>query len=113
MRPIGYVVQQHSMRLDRPARAYEKWIGRVPFAYAEYVTERPLSPAVDLIGDPDCLALLKHYRSLMPLAQEARKPMFLLKPADGAIGAHQSATLACREDFRMLAEKIRAKSGLF
>ena len=27
-----------------------------------------------------------------PMAQEANRPMFLLKPADGAIGAHQRTT---------------------
>ena len=27
-------------------------------------------------NDPYCLATLKHYRSLMPLAMEARKPCF-------------------------------------
>ena len=42
-------------------------------------------------NDPNCIAKLKDYRSLMPLAQEARKPMFFLKPADGALGAHSKA----------------------
>ncbi|MGH3822956.1 MAG: hypothetical protein ACRDRA_09015 [Pseudonocardiaceae bacterium] len=41
--------------------------------------------------DPSCLAQLKHYHSLMPLAQEARKPVFALKPADGAFGGHAQA----------------------
>ena len=31
--------------------------------------------------DPFNLALLKHYRSLMPMAMEAHKPMFFLKSA--------------------------------
>ena len=30
------------------------------------------------------IATVKHYRSLVPLAQEARKPIFKLAPADGA-----------------------------
>lgn len=29
---------------------------------------------------------MKDYRSLMAMAQEASKPMFLLKPGDGALG---------------------------
>ena len=53
--------------------------------------------------DPHCLAALKHYRSLMPLAQEAHKPMFFLKPADGAIGGHAKAVQDCYSDFRHLA----------
>jgi hypothetical protein len=42
----------------------------------------------------------------MPLAMEARKPMFWLKPADGAIGAHAQAVRDCYDDFRALALQI-------
>jgi len=31
----------------------------------------------------------------MPLAQEARKPMFTLKAADGAVGGHAKAVQDC------------------
>jgi hypothetical protein len=55
------------------------------------------------------LATLKHYRSLMPLAQEAHKPMFRLRPADGAIGGHAQAVRACHEDFRRLAQAIASR----
>lgn len=100
MRPIGYVLQQHSVRLDRPVHAYEKWIDRVPDAYRKFVL------AGQAEFEQDQLALLKHYRSLMPLAQEARKPMFMLKPADGAIGSHYQAAQGAYRDFRLLAERI-------
>jgi hypothetical protein len=62
--------------------------------------------------DPNCLAQLKHYRSLMPLAMEAHKPMFELKPADGAIGAHVEAVRHCRADFFRLATAIAASVGI-
>ena len=39
--------------------------------------------------------MLKHYRSLMPMAIEARKPIFHLKSADGALGAHIYAVQSC------------------
>ena len=42
----------------------------------------------------------------MPMAQEARKPMFRLKPADGAIGAHVQAVRDCFLEFEALAEQI-------
>lgn len=58
---------------------------------AVLVEDTPAS--VGMAEDPYCAALLKHHHSLMPMAQEARKPMFGLKPADGAIGAHQQAVL--------------------
>jgi chromosome partitioning protein len=52
------------------------------------------------------LATLKNYRSLAPMAQEAHKPMFALKPADGAIGGHAAAVQASYLGFRDLAEGI-------
>lgn len=47
-----------------------------------------LGPAPTVDEDPYCLAQLKRVRSLMPLAQEARKPIFELRPVDGAFGGH-------------------------
>lgn len=59
-------------------------------------------------SDPHCLATLKHFRSLIPLAQEARKPIFDLTVADGAIGSHAQATRVARSDFQSLAGRILA-----
>lgn len=42
----------------------------------------------------------------MPMAQEKTKPMFLLKPGDGAIGAHYQAVQSCYNDFKQLTLKI-------
>jgi hypothetical protein len=42
----------------------------------------------------------------MPLAQEAHKPMFHLKPADGAMGSHIQAVQSVYLDFKKLAHKI-------
>jgi len=110
--PVGYVVQQHSVRLDRPVKAYERWINRIPQDYRTYVLAEPAGAGVSLQNDPHKLALLRHYRSLMPMAQEARKPMFHLKPADGAIGAHFQSVLEARKDFQALAEAIALKANL-
>ena len=62
--------------------------------------------------DPDRIAKLKDYRSLMPLAQEAHKPTFFLKPADGAMGSHMNAVLQVYKDFRSVADKIAARTGI-
>lgn len=107
MEPIGYVVLQHGVRLDRPVTAYEKWIGRIPGVYRQEVLGQRVPEPPTVQDDPACLAMLRHYRSLMPMAQEARKPIFLLKPADGAIGAHQRAAERVFSDFRRLAQRLR------
>jgi hypothetical protein len=62
--------------------------------------------------DPHCLAILKHYRSLMPLSQEARKPIFHLQPADGALGAHEAAVRNAYGDFEGLARAIASRINL-
>ncbi|PSQ97877.1 MAG: chromosome partitioning protein [Bacteroidetes bacterium SW_9_63_38] len=111
MQPVGYTVQQHSVRLDRPAKAYRRWIGRMPNVYREEILEELPDESVDVRSDHHCLALLKHYRSLMPLAQEARKPMFKLKYADGAIGAHAQAAKDTYADFKDLADEISRRIG--
>jgi cellulose biosynthesis protein BcsQ len=106
IKPLGYIVLQHSIRLDRPVKAYEKWIARIPGGYAKWVLDGSAAPGVTIADDTHCLSLLKHYRSLMPMAQEANKPIFHLKPADGAIGAHVSAVNDCYHDFEKLANEI-------
>jgi chromosome partitioning protein len=112
MRPLGYIVLQHSVRLDRPVKAYDRWIARIPSEYRRAVLDQDATQGVQVTNDPHCLALLKHYRSLMPMAQDARKPMFHLKPADGAIGSHFQAAQSCERDFRSLASTIARKAGI-
>lgn len=111
MRPMGYIVQQHSVRLGRPVKAYDKWVKRIPEAYARFLLEQENdSYPMSTVSDPNCLATVKHYRSLAAMAQEARKPIFQLTQADGAIGGHASAVYGAYEDFRRLIDSIRAKS---
>lgn len=111
MRPAGYVILQHAVRADRPVRAYQRWAERIPPAYHQEILEEPKGGIVPA-PDPEQLAVLRHYRSLMPLAQDARKPMFLLKAADGAIGSHSEAVANCYSDFRTLAKRIVRACGL-
>ncbi len=114
MTPIGYLCNQPIMRLDRPIRAYAKWINRIPSTYHTAILNKtnPLDSQITPEQDPNCLTILKHYRSLMPMALEARKPVFKLTPADGAIGSHMQAVHAAFEDFKALAEKISSKINL-
>jgi chromosome partitioning protein len=103
--PVGYIVMQHAERLSRPVRAYQRWASRIPESYSrEVLGEDP--PTTD---ERHLLARVKHYRSLMPMAQESRKPMFHLTSADGAIGAHTRAVGEARENFSALAAELLAR----
>lgn len=106
MRPAGYVVVQHPVRLDRPVRSHEKWMKKIPSLYATSVLGQQESDLSSPTGDPNCLKVLRHYGSLIQMADEARKPIFNLTPADGAIGAHLQAVKSAGTDFNDLATKI-------
>lgn len=107
MRPLGYVIQQHGVRLSRPIEARDRWVKLMPAEYSHSVLAQehppgPLGPE----ADTHRIATVKHYRSLIPLAREARKPMFALSAADGALGSHATAARDAFHDFRRLVMEI-------
>lgn len=114
MTPAGYVAMRHGVRLTRPVKAYTRWLEQIPKEFRQSVLaeniEKKLLP--DIETDPYCLAMLKNYNSLMPLAQEVRKPVFFLRAVDGAIGAHANAVQNAYKDFKTLAQKIAKKIDL-
>lgn len=112
MQPAGYIVMQHGILAARPVKAYKRWMDQIPYVFRSAVLGEPGIASPPIAEDPYCLSLLKHYRSLMPMAMEARKPIFFLKSADGAIGAHIEAVRNCYEDFQHLAGKIAATAGV-
>lgn len=110
MLPLGYVVSQTGMRLTFPVPSYARWLARLPSAYRNAMhtgTGQPKSIA----DDPECLGLIHHHAGLMPLALDARKPMFDLRPGDGAIGSHMDSVQHCREDFERLAAQILTRTS--
>jgi chromosome partitioning protein len=103
--PCGYIIMQYSAKESRPVKSYLKWANRIPSVFSEYVLK--ISPPVNSVEeDKNCIALLKHYRSLAPMSMEAHKPIFLLKPGDGAIGAHVYAVQKAYQEFKSLTQNI-------
>ncbi len=109
--PAGYVVIRNAVRAGRPVLAYQRWSRRIPAVYRKEALDGTGPGVSSIDDDPHCLATLKHYPSLMPMAREARKPMFHLRAADGALGGHIYAVQDCYEDFERLAKAIAAKCG--
>ncbi len=107
MSPLGYVLMQQVERFGNSARAYTKWQTQLPIAYRTSVSGEEAAESND-----HQIHRLKHYRSLMPMAMEARKPMFSLTNADGAIGAYQTNVQQCHDDFSALVTAIAARTGL-
>ena len=113
MEALGYVVQQPGFRLTRPVTANDKWFNRMPEEYAKMILDRKSGPYPEKPAeDENCLATVKHYRSLVPMAQEHRKPIFHLTVSDGAVGGHMSAVADAARDFRQLAEHIARRAGV-
>jgi len=110
MEPLGYVMMQHAEKLGRPVRANKRWADKIPMVYARYVLD--LEADSNIKTDTNQLGLIKHYRSLMPMAQEAHKPIFHLLPADGAIGSHQNAVFEAKNNFEQIALEIARRCGV-
>jgi cellulose biosynthesis protein BcsQ len=105
----GYIVMQYSAKESRPVKSYLKWANRIPNIFSEFVLGATNQNIIGIDNDPNCIALLKHFRSLAPMSMEAHKPIFLLKPVDGAIGAHTYAVQKSYEEFKKLTQKILEK----
>ena len=103
MQSIGYLCQQHGVILERPIKAYDKWVNRIPVVYRKYILNKPEEIDAKPADDPYCLAIIKHYRSLVDMGHEHRTPIFKLTVADGAVGSHAAAVLDTRKDFKQLA----------
>ena len=96
---LGYVLMQQRLSEGRAIKSYVKWANRIPNIFRAHVMNEPTDKLLSIDEDAYCLGRLRHYYSLIPLAMEARKPIFLLNPADGAIGAHLGAVRSSYQDF--------------
>lgn len=111
MQSAGYCVVQPNLYGGEVTRAYQRWIRRVPQEYAT-ATGAGVPATDDVMRDPWCLGVVKHYRSLMALAHEARKPVFRLTSADGALGSHAVAARQAGTEFRALSRRLARQVGL-
>jgi hypothetical protein len=113
VQPAGYVLLQKAVRLDRPTNAYHRWPERIAAAYEESVLGNVPSTTTRAANeDPNCVATLRNYSSLVTMASEARKPMFDLRPADGAMGSHAQLVQTCYMEFECLANRLAEECQL-
>jgi cellulose biosynthesis protein BcsQ len=112
MIPLGYVVSRFTIYKGDQARHFSRWINRVPKVFHRDILNDDFPAPAAVTDDDACLAWLKDYHSLMAMAHESRKPVFKLKPADGAIGGHQQAVAAAYVDFKILALTLALRAGV-
>lgn len=112
MEPIGYVLLQHAVRLDRPVNAYDRFLTRIPQEFARSVLQEDDPAEQTSQSDPHSLASLHNYGSLMPLARDARKPMVDLLAAAGALGSIARLVTICFQEFEALADAVLERAGV-
>jgi hypothetical protein len=106
-------MQQHLARADRIPHGYQRWAEQIPYIFRQYILEESAAPqptnAPTTEKDEYCIAMIKHFASLVPLAQLARKPIFDLKQADGIGGGQVQAVARCRVEFTKLIKSLLAR----
>jgi chromosome partitioning protein len=112
MSVLGYVIQQHLARSDRPVEGYAEWIAEIPKAFHEHVMGESPEQARKAGEEDGRLALLKHFSSLVPIAQLHRKPLFDLRAAEGIGGGQLQSVAKARVEFADLSRKILARMGV-
>lgn len=105
MAPLGYIVTNPSVPITKYAMASEDWLYLIPRIYQSSILHEN-SIVATLADNSHCLSILRNHQILWPLARDVQKPIFHLRPADGAVGARMAAVQRCREDFEQLASKI-------
>lgn len=106
MNPLGYIVLERSVRLDKPQYDYAHWHQQVPNAFHIDLLDQPQGFTGGASEDSRCLGLVRHYRTLVDMAEESRKPLFNLRMADGAVGAHFKAAQLAGTEFKTLAFRL-------
>ena len=106
MKPLGYLFQRLLLVKNRREWNYGGWGDQISSAYRRYVLDLNPIPGMHQEDDPACLASLLAYRSLLPMAEECRKPIFHLTAADGAVGCHAEAVYRAKKDFSEICKKL-------
>jgi len=110
--PIGYILSLGGLRQTFSLPREAGWRTQIPAIYHEAVLGRPATPTLSLEEDPHCIFILEPFPSLISMAREAHKPIFHLKPADGAAGSHLVAVQRVQRDFEKLAREICRRVGV-
>lgn len=110
MAPIGFVVQEHSLHFGQASGS--SMSAGLSAEYGRSILGEIEEVGHSLATRPPCIGVVKPFHSLRRMAAEARKPMFSLRPADGAIGAHALAVQQAYRDYQALTLEVLRRVGL-
>lgn len=112
---LGYILQQFNVYRKKPTKAWSRWASEIPTYINNYVVT-PLSspgiPSANLVVSASDYKLgeMKNYHGLIPMSQDALKPVFELKTGDGVIGDHHKYVKQNFEEYKQMAEIILTKT---
>lgn len=103
---LGYISQQYTAKTvngkKQPVKAYEQIIRKIGPAIKKHL--------VDTLNDGLAadykLGEIPYFQSLVPLSQTSTKPIFLLKSADGIVGAHFDKVVQFEEVVASIARRF-------
>ena len=101
----GYILQQFNINSSRKTAAWRAWAEQVPQNIQNFVVS-PLEPNNIVNSSNYYLGDFKNFNSLIPLAQDALKPIFELTSNDGVRGAHHGYVSDCNDIFDELASNF-------
>lgn len=105
---LGYVEQQYITKTERngnqrAVKAYDKILKKLPSEIDKYVVEKINGSEKKEVGSVDYrIGSIPNYYSLIPMSQNAHKPVFVLGGTDGIVGAHYQKV----SDFKELIKGI-------
>lgn len=108
----GYIVQDRAYRYDRPADLPDRWRDRVRREYERSIIHEPGVLEQVVSGSARPLASIRYHTGLLPLAEDAQKPMFRLTPADGVVGDQIKEVTASYRDFETVARRVAETCGV-
>lgn len=108
LRFAGYVSQQYVAKRDadgnvRAVNAYEKIARKIPDLIKDHFLSDGMSP---LSLDDYALGSIPTLNSIIPMAQNARAPVFGIGAKDGVVGSHFLKVRELRETFSGIADRL-------
>ena len=108
LRFVGYVTQQYIAKKNaegqiRPVAAYERIAEKIPELISTHFIGKKRSP-IKLANY--ALGSIPTLHSIVPMAQNARAPVFALNSKDGVVGAHFLKVKELKETFKGISTKL-------
>ncbi len=107
LRFLGYITQQYTAKRVRgvrqPVKAYDRIIRKIPTTIQRRLIDEFTTDSPSISYD---LGQIPSLHSLIPLSQNAHRPIFSLTADDGIVGAHFAKVKDSRDIFEHVAKRF-------